>query len=183
MRAVLATGLLTGAVLDTGVGLMKISGMAVNGFLEYATKKLFDSATGYRIGLLDRFEQMPHINEMALQLYIKNKGINIQQGIQGQLLNRFLSVARKSDNQFLRTLNRLNLVTDSFQGGLELYKQVWSLDYFEKLVGLDWDNIGKPMRAKLNAFGLDNKSIDLINDVLERVNVTEKGIPKAGAFF
>lgn len=183
MRAVLATGLLTGAVLDTGIGLMKIGGMTVNGFLEYATKKLFDSATGYRIGLLDRFEQMPHINEMALQLYIKNKGINIQQGIQGQLLNRFLSVARKSDNQFLRTLNRLNLVTDSFQGGLELYKQVWSLDYFEKLVGLDWDNIGKPMRAKLNAFGLDNKSIDLINDVLERVNVTEKGIPKAGAFF
>ena len=58
---------------------------------------------------------MPHINEMALQLYIKNKGINVQQGIQGQLLNRLLSVARKSDNKVLKTLNRLNLVTDSFK--------------------------------------------------------------------
>jgi len=172
-RAAISTVMLAGAILDTGFSAAKIAGMTINGMV--------DLLSGHRIKWLDTFEQLPHLNEMALASYISNRSIDITDGIKGQLLNHLMSMARKGDNKFVMLMNRLSKTADSFQGGLELYKQIWSLDHYEQMVGLNWNSIGKEMKARLNAFGIDNKTLDKINEVLERVNVTDNGIPKAGA--
>ena len=132
---------------------------------------------------LSGIAHFPKINKFILDGMIYLKGSKfMREQFQGEYLNHLISVARKGDNGFIYYTNELGRMADNFQGGLEFHKYVWSLNRFDDAIGLDWNDLSRNMRSKLNAFGIDNNTWQTLNDILERVS-SKKSLKKSGALW
>lgn len=132
---------------------------------------------------LDYLANFPKLNEILLQSWI-NRGYNklVKDQVQGALLNKIISHARKGDNGLVHAMNAYGRYVDNFQGPLELYKQVWALNHYAEAIGLDYNQLNNRLKVVLNAFGIKNKDWENLNNILMRVG-SPKDLKKGGALF